>query len=400
LLKTFPVLLLQALFGLLRKSVGKILESLFGWAVFALFGELRSDEKAFLSATVAAAACWPLLLAGIAFPKTAALVLGLLPIPKWVSSRSIRIAWIVLAAAVPLFVGFALGRRSGVAQWKKKPFWQKVLMGFPVTAGIASAFLVAFIAAPVRKAAAAIRGDSEEHVTLIVPTRIYHDVAAQLRDALIAGGIPVEEATPPWSSRVFARLLRALGGSILSSKIPKRLEHLRGPSLAASIYPNGATLTGKTIVTSRAHALIAERAIRTGAFQTTDAKAQAVESRIRALGVALESDKPPAAHHRTELTGILQELSELEVDYAEWETVYRETLQVALAIQGGANLLERAIASDAFVRSLAKAGHGKSSRFPRKARALARNRPLKSTTKGVLSVVERLANRFLAAFRR
>jgi hypothetical protein len=148
--------------------------------------------------------------------------------------------------------------------------------------------------------------------------------------------------------------------------------------------------------------LITDRVSRTGAFQTTDASTQAVETRIQALWRRLETEEEPHASPspsaQRELTDVLQALTRLDVSYSDWETVYRETLRIALALRGGQRLLEQAIAqkkSDPSSRSQARRRH-----LPRGTRTYARKRILASTTKGVLAVAENAAKRFLAAVKR
>src|SRR4051812_33216250 len=103
--------LLQALFALISKSASKILNAIFGWAVHALFGRTSPRDQTLLSALVGAAMAWPLLVAGIAAPKVAVMVLAFVPLPHWVPSWTVRIVWIVLAVAVPVALGLTLGHR-------------------------------------------------------------------------------------------------------------------------------------------------------------------------------------------------------------------------------------------------------------------------------------------------
>src|SRR3954470_18155964 len=113
--------ILQGLFAWLRKSAGKLVQAIFGWAVRALFGTPQEGEKTMLSIVVGAAAVWPLLLVGIPFPKVAAFVIAFVPIPKWVESGWIRAIWIVAAVAVPVGVGAALAKRGdnpGRSGWR------------------------------------------------------------------------------------------------------------------------------------------------------------------------------------------------------------------------------------------------------------------------------------------
>ena len=133
------MLLFQTLITLLRRSAGKVIESIFGWAVAALFGEVPKSEKTALSAAVAGVAVWPILLGGIAFPKVAAFVIALVPLPKHTPALLLRIVWAVLALLVPVAVGFILQRREGTRRWGVP----QILAGFPLSAGLSAAFLLA-----------------------------------------------------------------------------------------------------------------------------------------------------------------------------------------------------------------------------------------------------------------
>src|SRR5512144_404592 len=104
--------LLQALFAFISRSAGKILNAIFGWAVVALFGRSSPKQQMMLTAVVASAALWPLLLLGVAMPKLAALVLAFVPIPHSVPSWIVRLVWIALALAVPLVVGAAVAAKA------------------------------------------------------------------------------------------------------------------------------------------------------------------------------------------------------------------------------------------------------------------------------------------------
>ncbi len=113
--------LLQALFALISKSAGKILNALFGWAVRALFGQTTAREQTFLSVMVAAAVAWPVLLVGIAAPKLAALLLAFVPIPHAVPAWTVRIVWMTLALLIPFGVGIAVAAKAPTKDSAKIP---------------------------------------------------------------------------------------------------------------------------------------------------------------------------------------------------------------------------------------------------------------------------------------
>jgi hypothetical protein len=81
---------IQALFALITRSLGRITSSIFGWAVVALFGRTNSREQTLLSALVGAAAAWPVLLLGIVMPKIRTFLISFVPIPEWIPDWTVR----------------------------------------------------------------------------------------------------------------------------------------------------------------------------------------------------------------------------------------------------------------------------------------------------------------------
>src|SRR6476659_3386653 len=97
--------ILQAIFRLLSRSAGKLVNAVFGWAVRALFGQPKPSEQTLLSLLVAFAAAWPILLLGVALPKVMALVVAFVPFTKNVPPWIFRLVWLGLALIVPLVIG-------------------------------------------------------------------------------------------------------------------------------------------------------------------------------------------------------------------------------------------------------------------------------------------------------
>ena len=158
------VLTFQAIFALLRRSLGSAVRAIFGWATVALFGVVAESERTLLSLAVGAAGVWPAMVFGVFFPKAAAVVLALLPIPKSVPASVLRGVWIALTLLIPIGVGLVLARHARIERSR----WRRILMGFPATLGIAAAFLVAFVAVPIGKLVAFVKGRREDHVGLVI----------------------------------------------------------------------------------------------------------------------------------------------------------------------------------------------------------------------------------------
>jgi hypothetical protein len=333
------MLLLEALFALLRRSLGTIVRAIFGWATLALFGEVRASERTLLSAIVGAAAAWPFMVAGIFLPKQAALVLAFLPIPKQTPDSLVRIVWIVATALIPLAVGWTLSRKAKSTQGKVR----RLLLGFPATLGLGLAFLFACFVVPVRKVAAFLRGRKEEHVPLAVPPKEYHETAGRLREALERGGMEVSPAPAPWGTRVLGQILHVFGSAVFGTYLPANLEYLTSPDLSLTIYPNGVRILGREGPAARAHSVIAETATTTEALQCMSPEGQELEKRIKTLW----EFRTERARFDREATDVAAELAKTPLEFHDWEILYRELLQSVVASRGASRLIQAAIRESA-----------------------------------------------------
>jgi len=332
--------ILQGLLAWLRKSASKIVQAIFGWAVRALFGTPEESEKTMLSAVVASAAAWPLLLIGIPFPKIAAFVIAFVPIPKWVPSGWIRGIWIALAVAVPVGVGIALASRGAARQ--RRSAWSTALHGFPVTAALSMAFLTAFLTSPIRRMLAAAKRREDVTIPLLLGRDHYAAAAETIRESLEQHDLPTRRGEPPWILTAPSRVLRALGGSMLRDRIPRELCFYRGEAIDVVVNPNGVTLQAQEETAARAHALISEMATLGPGLQTTDSNAQRIERRLKDVVEVFERDR--SSH--TGSTVLLERLDEIgrelehtQVPFDDWQVLYREILQMARAIRGRPQIL-------------------------------------------------------------
>ena len=333
---------LQALFALITKSAGKILNALFGWAVRALFGQTTAREQTFLSVVVAAAVAWPILLVGIVAPKIAALVIAFVPIPHAVPSWTVRLVWIGLALVIPFGVGISLAIRAP-ASHRKEPRVLTVLRGFPITIGLASAFVVMFVSVPVIRLAALVRRRKSADIPLVTNEAAYHEVAATICDVLNRHGFALRPASPSWWVAAPMRILTWLGGDSFRSYVPSRLEHFVSPDIELSLYPSGLLLRGKANCLTWAHGLIAESVVHTEGFQTVDPKAQGLEKRLRRVWKTYDKSPPQIVGSENLLEALEQiarDLGKLEVGFDDWQVLYRQILQVGRAIHGQRQLMD------------------------------------------------------------
>ena len=334
--------IIQAVLALISKAAGKILNAIFGWAVQALFGRTTSRNQTLLSALVGAAVAWPLLLVGIAAPKIAALVLAFVPLPHWVPSWIVRLVWLGLALGVPIALGLTLGARQP-PHAPAESYSKRVLRGFPITLGLALAFLIMFVSVPVMRLVAIVRRQKSADLPLVTDVEAYHEVAAQVVEALVRHGFALRATDPSWWVKAPTRLLAFFGGKAFATFVPERIEHFTAPGLEISFYTSGILLRGAGPRVTWAHGLIAETAVHSSGLETMTGPAQDIEREIRRLWKVV--DAAPGAHAKADpllarVQEIARDLGAITVDYEEWSVLYRQLLQVERAVRGQRQLLD------------------------------------------------------------
>lgn len=340
--------ILQALFALLTKSAGKILNAIFGWAVRALFGRTSATERTFLSGLVAAAAVWPLLLVGLIAPKLAALLLAFVPIPKWVPSWTVRLAWLALILLVPAAIGIAMAAKAP-AQSPRRGVLRRLLSGFPITVGLALAFLIMFVSVPAMRFWALVRGQTSADVPLVTTASGYDLMARLAVNVLNRHGFALRPARPGWWVAAPVRILSFFGGKAFGAFVPEKLAHFEGPGLSLSCYPSGLLLQGRGHTVTWAHGLVAEAAARGEGFQTSAPAAQDVEKQLRRLWKVYQAD--PEAHAGASrllarLDEITTELATIDIEYEDWQVLYRQILQLGRGLHGQPQLLDEHVSKD------------------------------------------------------
>jgi putative superfamily III holin-X len=334
--------ILQALLTLISKSAGKIVNAVFGWAVRALFGQTSAKEQTFLSAVVGAAVAWPLLLIGVALPKIAALMIAFVPIPHWVPSWTVRLVWTGLALLVPVGVGIALAAKAPPHS-PPESMVKRIARGVPVTIGLAIAFIIMFVSVPAMRFAALVRGKKSADIPLVTDVHAYHQVAARLVDVLRRHGFPLQTRQPGWWVAAPTKILNIFGGDSFRAYVPDELENFVSPNLELSIYPSGILLRGARQHLTWAHGLIAETVVHTDGLQTTDPGAQGLERQIRQVWKVFDEDVVAHAGSVRLLARVgdmTRDLGALDVEFDDWQVVYRQLLQLERAIHGSRQLLD------------------------------------------------------------
>ena len=336
--------ILQALISYLGKSAGKALNAIFGWAVLALFGTTSPKEQTTLTAVVAMAAAWPILLLGVIVPKIALLVIAFVPMGKSVPSAWLRLVWIALAVLVPIIVGTVVAKR-GSDQTMPEPGWKKFLRGFPVTLALACAFLMMLVVAPILRIATVIRRREIVRLPAVMDKGVTAVTMDALADELERNDIALRAAKAPWYQTAPAKILLKIGGRPFAAMASDRVEYRRNQELELTVLPNETILRGKPVLVGKARALCTEVYGPRPIIQTFDAGARELEAHAkRVWAIYLEQ---PRAHRRSDILErrIMQlsaELSRSNLPWDEWQVIYRLLLQVDRALHGDEPLLQHA----------------------------------------------------------
>ena len=165
----------------------------------------------------------------------------------------------------------------------------RVLRGFPITIGLASAFAIIFVSVPIMRIAALVRRQKSADIPLIMSAVAYHEVAAKICEVLNRQGLPLQAAEAGWRVSAPMRLLTWLGGEALRSHVPNRFAHFVAHDLTLTLYPSGLVMRGNPARLTWAHGLVAEAVVHTEGLQTTDPKAQALSGVSARCGGATTS---------------------------------------------------------------------------------------------------------------
>ena len=336
--------ILQALISYLAKSAGKVLNAIFGWAVIALFGQTSPKEQTVLSAVVAAAAAWPILLLGVIVPKIALLVVAFVPLGKSVPSIWLRLVWIGLALAVPIVVGSVVAAR-GSKDSMPEPGWKRLLRGFPITLALACAFLLMLVVAPILRIATVLRGREIVRIPAVMEKGVVEATMVVLSQELEDFDIRLRPATPPWYQTAPAKIMLKIGGRAFASMASDHVEYRKNALLELTVLPNETILRGRPDIVGRARALCAELYGPRPIIQTFDPEAREIEAHAKRVWAIYQEQ--PRAHRRAavledRVQELSAELSRRNLPWDDWQVLYRLMLQLDRALHGYRPLLEHA----------------------------------------------------------
>lgn len=322
--------IIAPLLAFVGRFVGKVVQTVFGWATILLFGRVPESKQLLLSGVALGAIVWVATLLGVILPDVGTFLIAALPAPAFITDTWIRIAMLVAALLLPILIGiaglFLLDRQDrphGMARIVQ------VLRGYPYAAVLAFVLLFLAVVAPIRKIRSLVKRWDDAHIPVVVKPGGYETVGDDLEAALDGAGLPIERAKAPAVLETPSKLLAAVGGNSVKHLVPDRLLVLRNRGLEVTIYPSDIHMTGTRQQVARSRAAITATVTFTDAYQTTSKEAQQVEDVLQRIA---ESAPSGALAHRA-LHDVDVRLANLVVDFDDWQVLYRQRLQVERALR-------------------------------------------------------------------
>jgi hypothetical protein len=322
--------ILGSLFAVLGRFAGRLLNAVLGWATLLLFGKVAGSKQTILLVVALGSLLWVVTLVGILVPDVGTFLLAFVPVPDFIDETWVRLAMLALALLIPLVIGAAA---VYLTEASRRPHGAAlvvgVLRGYPFTFVLAVTIVVLAGVALVRKLRSLSKRWEDAHVPVIVKPGAYDAVLARLHDVLDGADLPVRVRPAPAIVSMPPRLLDAVAGRRLGGLVPDRLMLLVGDELEVLVYPSDVAISGTKVATARARAAISSTLTRAPAYMTTTAEAQRIEDAILdAAGDPADRDAASIRERIGRLRSLDARIAQLTVPFDEWETVYRERLQV------------------------------------------------------------------------
>jgi hypothetical protein len=324
---------LQAILAALMRSLGRLLNTAFGWATILLFGRVPQNKQIYLSVITFGSVIWLVVVIGTAFPNAGTWLLAFVTLPPWINRAWIRLAMLAAVIILPLAVGVAAlmlepqRRSKGAAAYAAA-----ILRGFPYTAGLALTFAMLIVFAPILKARNMMHRWTDRHIPVIVESPDYERVVADVQAALQAGGVATERRRASWMLRVPTAVLTWFAKDQTQVLEPHRLVNLVSPDLEVLLHPSDLVISGRDADAAHAQAVISEHLTFTDAYLTWQKESNEIEDRLRRIWRTWRRNGVSPDEVWAELHRVERDLRSLKLPYEEWEVVFRELSMVRLAL--------------------------------------------------------------------
>ena len=338
--------IIAPILAFLGKQLGRIVTTALGWASILLFGRVPQSRQLILALMTLGSLAWVAMLLGVIVPDVGTLLLGFVPVPDFINPDWVRLAMLAGAIITPLVIGLG-GYLIPDAPERPKGMrgLQLILRGYPLALLLAFTLVFLAVVGVALKARSIMRRWADAHVPVVVEPGGYESLVADLEAAIDQAGLDVTRRAAPAVLSAPARLVGLVAGGGIRALVPDGLTMLVARDLEVSLYPSDIAISGKPAPLARARAAIASRLAASTAYLTTTKESQVIEDRLTAL-----AQRPPSRNTFDqpvldpsvvdELAAIDAILTTIQVDYDEWEVLYRLRLQVERDLRVGARVGE------------------------------------------------------------
>jgi hypothetical protein len=320
--------IIGSVFAMVGRFAGRLLNSALGWATLLLFGKVEGRKQTILLVIALGSLVWILTVIGVLVPDIGAFLLAFVPVPDGVQEDWVRLGMLALALVIPLLIGAAA---IYVTEADRRPkgfgLVTAVLRGYPFTLVLAATIVILAGVSLARKVRSLAKRWEDAHVPVVVKPGGYERVLSDLEGVLDRSDLSVRVRAAPALISLPPRMLDAVAGRSLGSLVPDRLMMLVGDDLEVLVYPSDVAITGSKTAMARARAAIAIELTESPAYLTTTAEAQQVEDAITAVA-GRDGKRLSPTEWRRRLREQDPRIAKLAVPFDEWETVYRQRLQV------------------------------------------------------------------------
>jgi len=321
------VTIITSLVGLLGRFAGQLLNTTLGWATLLLFGKVPQNRQVVLLVMVFGSIVWVALLVGVLVPAVGVILVAAVPLPGFIDPAWVRVAMLAGALFVPLLIGLAAMLVTGnLKERGVAGILVGVLRGYPFSLTLTLILGLLAVVAVARKVRSLARRWQDAHVPMVVKPGRYEDVLARVSGTLADAGLEhsVRDAGKLLSGP--PKVLDLIAGRGLGDLVPDHLRILDGRQFEVLVYPSDLAISGTRELVARARAALASRVSEAPAYLTMTAEAQAVEDEMDEL----RAEHEPGAATRTmeRLRKTDETLAGLPVPFDEWQTLYRERLQL------------------------------------------------------------------------
>jgi hypothetical protein len=322
--------IVSALFSLLARKLGDIVQAIFGWSITALFGKLPTTKQVLLSVALVLSILWPLFVLGTIVPGAAAWALAFLPLEKWLGATVLRIVWIGLAVVAPLIVG-AITHHVAPDDKIKGGFLRTMANGYPLALGFFVSFIVTVVTVPLVKIASLARGWTDAHVYLQPKEGCYEAALHHLAEACAMAGVVPEIAKVPVSMALSTKAMKFFARGAMDAIVADDPKMLRGPDLEVYLYPADLLLRGKKKIVSHVRAQIAQTMLERDAYLVSTREAQHVQDELGRMSELAErheeaTDASPIA--RSRLEAIRAEMNTADIEFDDWVMLDRILVRI------------------------------------------------------------------------